>query len=83
MLIIAAFFADYWGSNGRRESQGSLSSGTSLEMATSCSAGKIEVRFLCIDLHGNTETIAWRSDRNDLKFFLYLSAHSFFVYRLL
>uniref|UniRef100_A0A3Q3GLD7 Regulator of G protein signaling 12a n=1 Tax=Labrus bergylta TaxID=56723 RepID=A0A3Q3GLD7_9LABR len=36
---------DYWGSNGRRESQGSLSSGTSLEMATSCSAGKIEVRF--------------------------------------
>ncbi|XP_041821258.1 regulator of G-protein signaling 12 [Chelmon rostratus] len=33
---------DYWGSNGRRESQGSLSSGTSLEMATSCSAGKIE-----------------------------------------
>ncbi|XP_053716532.1 regulator of G-protein signaling 12 isoform X3 [Synchiropus splendidus] len=33
---------DYWGSNGRRESQGSLSSGTSLDMATSCSAGKIE-----------------------------------------
>ncbi|XP_028988045.1 regulator of G-protein signaling 12 isoform X2 [Betta splendens] len=33
---------DYWGSNGRRESQGSLSSGTSLEMATSCSTGKIE-----------------------------------------
>ncbi|XP_029382349.1 regulator of G-protein signaling 12-like isoform X2 [Echeneis naucrates] len=33
---------DYWGSNGRRESQGSLSSGTSLEMSTSCSAGKIE-----------------------------------------
>ncbi|XP_036967550.1 regulator of G-protein signaling 12 isoform X1 [Acanthopagrus latus] len=33
---------DYWGSNGRRESQGSLSSGTSLEMATSVSAGKIE-----------------------------------------
>ncbi|XP_031706681.1 regulator of G-protein signaling 12 [Anarrhichthys ocellatus] len=33
---------DYSGSNGRRESQGSLSSGTSLEMATSCSAGKIE-----------------------------------------
>ncbi|XP_037117625.1 regulator of G-protein signaling 12 [Syngnathus acus] len=33
---------DYWGSNGRRESQGSLSSSTSLEMATSCSAGKIE-----------------------------------------
>ncbi|CAN9509668.1 unnamed protein product [Ophioblennius macclurei] len=33
---------DYWGSNGRRESQGSLSSGTSLEMATSCSAGKLE-----------------------------------------
>ncbi|KAM9836344.1 regulator of G-protein signaling 12-like isoform 2-T2 [Aulostomus maculatus] len=33
---------DFWGSNGRRESQGSLSSGTSLEMATSCSAGKIE-----------------------------------------
>uniref|UniRef100_A0A671W8M6 Regulator of G protein signaling 12a n=1 Tax=Sparus aurata TaxID=8175 RepID=A0A671W8M6_SPAAU len=29
---------DYWGSNGRRESQGSLSSGTSLEMATSVSA---------------------------------------------
>uniref|UniRef100_A0A671W7D0 Regulator of G protein signaling 12a n=1 Tax=Sparus aurata TaxID=8175 RepID=A0A671W7D0_SPAAU len=28
--------------NGRRESQGSLSSGTSLEMATSVSAGKIE-----------------------------------------
>uniref|UniRef100_A0A3Q0RYZ5 Regulator of G protein signaling 12a n=1 Tax=Amphilophus citrinellus TaxID=61819 RepID=A0A3Q0RYZ5_AMPCI len=26
---------DYWGSNGRRESQGSLSSGTSLEMPTS------------------------------------------------
>ncbi|XP_061620479.1 regulator of G-protein signaling 12 [Phyllopteryx taeniolatus] len=33
---------DYWGSNGRRESQGSLSSSTSLEMATSCSVGKIE-----------------------------------------
>ncbi|KAM6949386.1 regulator of G-protein signaling 12-like [Aplochiton taeniatus] len=33
---------DHWGSNGRRESQGSLSSGASLEMATSCSAGKIE-----------------------------------------
>ncbi|XP_030018331.1 regulator of G-protein signaling 12 isoform X2 [Sphaeramia orbicularis] len=33
---------DHWGSNGRRESQGSLSSGTSLEMATSCSAGKID-----------------------------------------
>ncbi|XP_053198963.1 regulator of G-protein signaling 12 [Scomber japonicus] len=33
---------DYWGNNGRRESQGSLSSGTSLEMATSCSTGKIE-----------------------------------------
>ncbi|XP_068443446.1 regulator of G-protein signaling 12-like isoform X2 [Clinocottus analis] len=33
---------DYWGSNGRRESQGSLSSGTSLDMPTSCSAGKIE-----------------------------------------
>lgn len=33
---------DHWGSNGRRESQGSLSSGTSLEMATSCSTGKIE-----------------------------------------
>ncbi|KAL6118608.1 rgs12 [Pungitius sinensis] len=33
---------DHWGSNGRRESQGSLSSGTSVEMATSCSAGKIE-----------------------------------------
>ncbi|XP_076016961.1 regulator of G-protein signaling 12 isoform X3 [Genypterus blacodes] len=32
---------DYY-SNGRRESQGSLSSGTSLEMSTSCSAGKIE-----------------------------------------
>ncbi|CAB1351756.1 unnamed protein product, partial [Coregonus sp. 'balchen'] len=31
-----------WGSNGRRESQGSLSSGASLELATSCSAGKIE-----------------------------------------
>uniref|UniRef100_A0AAZ1XX02 Regulator of G protein signaling 12a n=1 Tax=Oreochromis aureus TaxID=47969 RepID=A0AAZ1XX02_OREAU len=29
---------DYWGSNGRRESQGSLSSGTSLEMPISCSA---------------------------------------------
>nr|XP_057923492.1 regulator of G-protein signaling 12-like isoform X1 [Doryrhamphus excisus] len=27
---------DYWGSNGRRESQGSLSSSTSLEMSTSC-----------------------------------------------
>ncbi|XP_019733003.1 regulator of G-protein signaling 12-like isoform X3 [Hippocampus comes] len=33
---------DYWGSNGRRESQGSLSSSTSLEMPTSCSAGKLE-----------------------------------------
>ncbi|KAF7665047.1 hypothetical protein LDENG_00157080 [Lucifuga dentata] len=33
---------DYWGSNGRRESQGSLSSGTSMEMPSSCSAGKIE-----------------------------------------
>uniref|UniRef100_A0A672H6N4 Regulator of G protein signaling 12a n=1 Tax=Salarias fasciatus TaxID=181472 RepID=A0A672H6N4_SALFA len=30
------------GDNGRRESQGSLSSGTSLEMATSCPAGKLE-----------------------------------------
>ncbi|XP_034082155.1 regulator of G-protein signaling 12 isoform X2 [Gymnodraco acuticeps] len=39
---IADINLDYWGSNGRRESQGSLSSGTSLEMATSCSAGKIE-----------------------------------------
>ncbi|CAL9694763.1 unnamed protein product [Knipowitschia caucasica] len=34
---------DHWGSNGRRESQGSLSSGTSLDMATSCSASKIEL----------------------------------------
>ncbi|KAM4612363.1 regulator of G-protein signaling 12 [Polymixia lowei] len=33
---------EYWGSNGRRESQGSLSSGTSIDMSTSCSAGKIE-----------------------------------------
>ncbi|KAJ8008201.1 hypothetical protein DPEC_G00102330 [Dallia pectoralis] len=33
---------DFSGSNGRRESQGSLSSGASLELATSCSAGKIE-----------------------------------------
>ncbi|XP_020347178.1 regulator of G-protein signaling 12 [Oncorhynchus kisutch] len=33
---------DSWSSNGRRESQGSLSSGASLELATSCSAGKIE-----------------------------------------
>ncbi|XP_072314695.1 regulator of G-protein signaling 12 isoform X2 [Eucyclogobius newberryi] len=33
---------DHWGSNGRRESQGSLSSGTSLEMATSCSTSKLE-----------------------------------------
>ncbi|XP_041723879.2 regulator of G-protein signaling 12 isoform X1 [Coregonus clupeaformis] len=33
---------DSWGSNGRRESQGSLSSGASLELATSCSAGKTE-----------------------------------------
>ncbi|TNN67865.1 Regulator of G-protein signaling 12 [Liparis tanakae] len=39
---IADINLDYWGSNGRRESQGSLSSGTSVEMATSCSAGKIE-----------------------------------------
>ncbi|KAM7377342.1 hypothetical protein PAMA_013908 [Pampus argenteus] len=39
---IGEIHLDYWGSNGRRESQGSLSSGTSLEMATSCSAGKIE-----------------------------------------
>nr|XP_046237140.1 regulator of G-protein signaling 12 isoform X2 [Scatophagus argus] len=31
-----------WGSNGRRESQGSLSSSTSVEMPTSCSAGKLE-----------------------------------------
>lgn len=53
------FCADYWGSNGRRESQGSLSSGTSLEMATSCSAGKIEVRFLCTDHHGNIKSSVW------------------------
>ncbi|XP_056431672.1 regulator of G-protein signaling 12-like isoform X1 [Gadus chalcogrammus] len=33
---------DYWGSNGRRESQGSLSSGTSMELTPSCSAGKLE-----------------------------------------
>ncbi|KAJ3585114.1 hypothetical protein NHX12_013836 [Muraenolepis orangiensis] len=33
---------DNWGSNGRRESQGSLSSGTSMEMTTSCSAGRLE-----------------------------------------
>ncbi|KAM9406596.1 regulator of G-protein signaling 12-like isoform 2-T2 [Salvelinus alpinus] len=33
---------DSWSSNGRRESQGSLSSGASLELATSCSAGKME-----------------------------------------
>ncbi|XP_041842403.1 regulator of G-protein signaling 12 isoform X1 [Melanotaenia boesemani] len=33
---------DYWGSNGRRESQGSLSSSASLEIPTSGSAGKIE-----------------------------------------
>ncbi|XP_046904813.1 regulator of G-protein signaling 12 [Hypomesus transpacificus] len=33
---------DFWGSNGRRESQGSLSSGASMELATSLSAGKIE-----------------------------------------
>ncbi|KAM8899329.1 regulator of G-protein signaling 12-like isoform 2-T2 [Spinachia spinachia] len=39
---VADINLDHWGSNGRRESQGSLSSGTSLEMATSCSAGKIE-----------------------------------------
>lgn len=37
---------DYWGSEGRRESQGSLSSSTSLDIATSCSANKTEVRFL-------------------------------------
>ncbi len=53
------FCADYWGSNGRRESQGSLSSGTSLEMATSCSAGKIEVRFFWTDHHGNTDPSVW------------------------
>ncbi|CAF94997.1 unnamed protein product [Tetraodon nigroviridis] len=35
-LSLCWYFTDYWGSNGRRESQGSLSSGTSLEMATSC-----------------------------------------------
>ncbi|XP_077400422.1 regulator of G-protein signaling 12 [Vanacampus margaritifer] len=39
---IADINLDYWGSNGRRESQGSLSSSTSLEMATSCSSGKID-----------------------------------------
>ncbi|XP_055756540.1 regulator of G-protein signaling 12-like [Salvelinus fontinalis] len=33
---------DSWGSNGRRESQGSLSSGASLELATSCSTSKTE-----------------------------------------
>uniref|UniRef100_A0A8C7NRP0 Regulator of G protein signaling 12a n=1 Tax=Oncorhynchus mykiss TaxID=8022 RepID=A0A8C7NRP0_ONCMY len=38
---------DSWGSNGRRESQGSLSSGASLELATSCSTGKTEVRSGC------------------------------------
>uniref|UniRef100_H2TKC6 Regulator of G protein signaling 12a n=1 Tax=Takifugu rubripes TaxID=31033 RepID=H2TKC6_TAKRU len=40
------------GDNGRRESQGSLSSGASLEMATSC---KAEVGFHWTDLHGNTD----------------------------
>ncbi|XP_061922135.1 regulator of G-protein signaling 12-like isoform X1 [Entelurus aequoreus] len=33
---------DYWSSNSRRESQGSLTSSTSLEMPTSCSAAKME-----------------------------------------
>ncbi|KAL0970365.1 hypothetical protein UPYG_G00241010 [Umbra pygmaea] len=33
---------DFSGSNGRRESQGSLSSGASMDLATSCSAGKAE-----------------------------------------
>lgn len=51
-LSLCWYFTDYWGSNGRRESQGSLSSGTSLEMATSC---KTEVRFHWMDLHGNPE----------------------------
>lgn len=52
LLLCAASFPDYWGSNGRRESQGSLSSGASLEMATSC---KAEVGFHWTDLHGNTD----------------------------
>lgn len=51
-LLGSSGFPDYWGSNGRRESQGSLSSGTSLEMATSC---KTEVRFHRMGLHGNTD----------------------------
>ncbi|XP_019899104.3 regulator of G-protein signaling 12 isoform X2 [Esox lucius] len=33
---------DFSGSNGRRASQGSVSSGASMELATSCSAGKTE-----------------------------------------
>ncbi|CDQ62439.1 unnamed protein product [Oncorhynchus mykiss] len=51
-------WVDSWGSNGRRESQGSLSSGASLELATSCSTGKTEVRSGCKARpghHGNTE----------------------------
>ncbi|XP_061769823.1 regulator of G-protein signaling 12-like isoform X3 [Nerophis ophidion] len=33
---------DYWSTNSRRESQGSLTSSTSLEMPTSCSTAKME-----------------------------------------
>lgn len=52
ILLCAVILTDYWGSNGRRESQGSLSSGASLEMATSC---KAEVGFHWTDLHGNMD----------------------------
>lgn len=43
--MVVVSFPDYWGSEGRRESQGSLSSSTSLDMTTSCSANKTEVSF--------------------------------------
>lgn len=53
--------ADYYSSNGRRESQGSLSSSASLEIPISSSTAKIEVRFLWWGLHGNTEPRVWWS----------------------
>lgn len=44
-------FSDFSGSNGRRESQGSLSSGTSLELGTSGS-GRNEVSLREVKAHG-------------------------------
>lgn len=80
-LMSVVSWSDYWGSNGRRESQGSLSSGTSVEMSTSCPAGKIEVRFFGTNHHGYTmpsKAITHKRLRLFFKNF-YLSSHSFLV----